>query len=102
MMRRALLAACLPFGLAGCVVATPVASYPPASYPPVPAARAEIVPPAPAPGYVWIRGHWRWNGARYVWIGGHYLARPVAVTGWVPAHWANRAGRWVWVPGHWA
>ena len=28
----------------------------------------------PRHGYVWVRGHWRWNGNRYVWIRGHYRA----------------------------
>ena len=32
-----------------------------------PVARFERVPVAPAPGYVWRAGYWRWTGARYVW-----------------------------------
>ena len=28
----------------------------------------------PRHGYVWVRGHWRWNGHRYVWVRGHYRA----------------------------
>ena len=29
----------------------------------------------PRHGYLWVRGHYRWNGYRYVWVRGHY--RPV-------------------------
>jgi hypothetical protein len=24
------------------------------------------------PGYVWVRGHWNWNGYEWIWISGHY------------------------------
>jgi len=62
--------------LGGCIVATPppprraVIVTPP---PPAPAAPAEVVPPAPGPGVVWVPGHYAWNGAAYVW-------RPVPAT----------------------
>ncbi len=29
---------------------------------------------SPRRGYVWVRGHYRWDGHRYVWIRGHYRA----------------------------
>jgi hypothetical protein len=27
-------------------------------------------------GYIWVSGHWNWNGAEWVWIGGHYAPNP--------------------------
>lgn len=26
----------------------------------------------PVPGYIWIQGHWNWNGYEWLWISGHY------------------------------
>jgi hypothetical protein len=33
------------------------------------------VPVAPAPGYVFIRGHWRWTGAGWMWVRGAWVLR---------------------------
>jgi hypothetical protein len=40
--------------------------------PPMPAERVEVVPVAPAPGYVWVRGHYKWEGGAWVWVPGHW------------------------------
>jgi hypothetical protein len=65
-----------------------------------PAVRYEAIPPARV-GYVWDRGHWRWDHGRYVWNPGHWR-RERAGYHWVPGHWVARGGAWRWVPGHWA
>jgi len=26
----------------------------------------------PVPGYVWVRGHWQWNGYEWIWASGYY------------------------------
>lgn len=31
---------------------------------------------APVPGYIWIAGHWNWNGYEWIWISGHYQIDP--------------------------
>jgi hypothetical protein len=92
-----LFAAGVALAASGCVATVT------APYPAVPAARVEVIPPAPSVAVVWEPGHWQWNGASYEWVPGHYVER-AAVTGtqWVTGHWENRAGGWVWVPGHWA
>jgi len=70
-------------------------------YPP-PAPVYERAPYAPGPGYVWLGGHYRWDGYRYVWVPGHYVRPPYGYSSWVPGHWVNRPnGAWVWIPGHW-
>jgi len=73
---------------------------PPAPPPPL---RFERVPPPPGARYVWVPGHWRWDGRGYRWIGGRYQIRQVGWGRWVPGRWAwrPRMGRWVWVPAHW-
>jgi WXXGXW repeat (2 copies) len=65
-----------------------------------PAARVEVVPPRPGPGYVWRPGYWAWRH-RWVWVGGRYLRGPHPHAAWVPGHWAHRPRGWVWINGHW-
>jgi len=26
----------------------------------------------PRPGYIWVRGHWAWDGAEWIWTPGYY------------------------------
>jgi acetylornithine deacetylase/succinyl-diaminopimelate desuccinylase-like protein len=64
-----------------------------------PPEQVEVAPPARV-GYVWVRGHWQWNGGRYVWFRGHYdTVRPGRA--WVEGHWERRPRGWVWVEGVW-
>ncbi len=67
-----------------------------------PPLRSEMVPVAPGPGFIWIRGHWGWHRDRWEWIGGRWdrVAQPGAE--WVPGRWAVRGGGWVWIEGHYA
>ena len=55
----------------------------------------------PHPGYVWIAGYQRWDGARYVWTPGRWDRPPHPGWVWVPHHWVHRHGGWVLVEGHW-
>jgi hypothetical protein len=66
-----------------------------------PPEQVEVVPAAPRADYIWIKGNWHWNGARWVWIAGHYEAQRVGAR-WVPAHYETRGGTYFYVPGHWA
>lgn len=59
---------------------------------PPPVAPVEVVGVRPAPGWVWIRGHYAWRG-RWVWIGiGPGV--PVGYAVWVPGYWARPSGGW--------
>ncbi|EXJ00853.1 YXWGXW repeat-containing protein [Burkholderia pseudomallei] len=69
----------------------------PSAPPPV---RYEVVP-EPRVGYVWDRGHWRWDHDRYVWIAGHWEVERIGMH-WAPGHWSQRGPGWVWVRSHWA
>jgi YXWGXW repeat-containing protein len=61
----------------------------------------EVVPAQPGAGYVWIRGHYRWDGDDYRWVPGHWGIVPTGYREWVPGHWAERHDQWFWVEGHW-
>jgi len=65
-----------------------------------PTAQTEIIPPAPAPDFVWVPGYWTWHN-RWVWERGHYESSPHERAAWEPGHWERRHGGWVWEPGHW-
>ncbi|MBV6306980.1 YXWGXW repeat-containing protein [Candidimonas humi] len=41
--------------------------------PPRPAPRVEVMPRAPAPGYHWVKGHYRWYGNQWAWVPGHWV-----------------------------
>lgn len=66
-----------------------------------PAPIVEHYGPPPHPGYVWVAGYHRWDGARYVWVPGYYAAPPRPHAVWVAHHWVHRHGGWVLVEGHW-
>jgi hypothetical protein len=64
-----------------------------------PPMRVEAVP-VERPGYVWDRGHWRYEGRGYVWVPGHW--QPVMRNArWEPGHWESRGPNWFWIEGHW-
>ncbi|MBU6488368.1 MAG: YXWGXW repeat-containing protein [Burkholderiales bacterium] len=65
-----------------------------------PPVRYEVVPARRA-GYVWDRGHWRWQRGGYVWVPGHWQRVRIGYH-WVPGHWVQRGPNWAWIPGHWA
>jgi hypothetical protein len=67
--------------------------------PPVP--RAEVRIAAPGPGYVWIGGFHRWDGAAYVWVPGRWELAPRPRAVWRPGHWRHTRRGWYWVEGHW-
>jgi WXXGXW repeat (2 copies) len=65
-----------------------------------PPPRVEVVPAAPAPGYVWAPGYWAWHGDRHIWVHGRYIAgRPGYA--WVGEHWEQRGPQHFFVAGHW-
>jgi hypothetical protein len=68
---------------------------------PPPPPYAEVRPPVPFAGAIWIPGFWRWNGHRHTWVGGRWSPRPAGHE-WQEDRWEHRDdGRWVERPGHW-
>jgi hypothetical protein len=66
-----------------------------------PATRVEVIGTAPGPDYIWIDGHWGWQGGEYIWVGGRWDRRPHANAKWVPGHWKHGRRGWIWSEGHW-
>lgn len=73
-MLKSALGIAAALSLSACVVA-PV---PPPRYAPPPVAvappppRVEVIGVAPAQGYVWMGGYWRWGGGGYYWVPGYW------------------------------
>jgi WXXGXW repeat (2 copies) len=66
-----------------------------------PPPRVEAVVAAPGPGYVWVPGYYRWDGAVYVWTPGRYLRPPRPRARWVAGHWVHNRRGWYYVEGRW-
>lgn len=78
---------------AGCTTVAYVPEAPPA-------AKKEVRPVRPGPAYIWVDGHWKWNGHRYAWVKGHWVKGKPGKE-WVDGHWKRTAKGHVWVAGHW-
>ncbi len=63
----------LSFAALGCAALLCACVVEPAR-PPEPPPRVEVVPPAPQPGYHWVKGHYRWEGNHWDWVPGHWAA----------------------------
>src|SRR2546429_9393964 len=48
-----------------------------------PPLRVETQTVAPAPGYTWTRGYWRWAGTPFVGGAGTWVSPPKPAPGWV-------------------
>jgi WXXGXW repeat (2 copies) len=64
-------------------------------------------PPAPQtetydnrPGYVWIKGHWEWNGNQWVWAQGYWENERQGLV-WQEGRWERRGNAWHWIDGEW-
>lgn len=66
-----------------------------------PAAYAEVPPPIPYAGAVWIGGYWGWRAHRHHWVSG-YWDRPRPGYYWRPHRWQPVMGRWHLAAGGWA
>ncbi len=65
-----------------------------------PPERVIEVEPAPRPGYLWARGYWHWDGARYVPVHGHWETERPGYRYEHP-HWERGADGWHWHAGVW-
>lgn len=67
-----------------------------------PRAIREARPASPGRNYVWIPGHYRYEGRAYVWVGGRW-ERPAFdnVRRWEPGKWRHDRNGWYWVEGRW-
>jgi hypothetical protein len=66
-----------------------------------PEARVEVIPAAPATGFVWIGGYWATRGAEFEWVPGRW-ERPIeGRREWVPHRWEHDRNGWYLIEGHW-
>jgi hypothetical protein len=84
--------------LAGCAAASPARLYVRVA-PPRAVVEARVA--APGPGYVWVGGFHRWDGARYVWTPGRWSAPPRPHARWTAGHWSHDRRGWYWLDGRW-
>jgi hypothetical protein len=54
----------------------------------------------PRTGWVWIKGHYEWQGGAHVWIPGHEEKVRIGQT-WHEHSWERRGTSWVYVEGGW-
>ncbi|MBA2626616.1 MAG: YXWGXW repeat-containing protein [Gemmatimonadales bacterium] len=66
-----------------------------------PRARVEVRGARPEAGWVWIPGHYRWDGTSYFWDRGHWDQVPRGMKKWQPGRWYHGRQGWFWVEGHW-
>ena len=85
-------------GLPGVAVVVPPVVVAPV---PMPAAPVEVVPAAPAPGYVWVPGAYAWNGVGYVWAPGRTVLPPWPGAVWLAGGWYRGPQGWGWRGGYW-
>ncbi len=66
-----------------------------------PVERVEVIPAAPGPEFVWIKGYWGYHGAEFAWVPGRW-ERPVEGRRvWVAHQWVHDRNGWYLVEGHW-
>jgi hypothetical protein len=68
---------------------------------PPPPVQVKVIGVAPAPGYVWIGGYQRWNGAAYVWVPGRWVRPPRAGVVWVAPRYGRSGSGWMFHKGYW-
>jgi WXXGXW repeat (2 copies) len=100
MIRKMSAAFILALTISGCATAAPAVRAYVRIGPPAPIVEARTF--APGPGYVWIAGYHRWDGAAYVWVPGQWERPPRARARWAAGHWVHNGRRgWYFVDGRW-
>jgi hypothetical protein len=60
-----------------------------------------VQPPAPADGYLWTPGYWRWGDQGYFWVPGTWVEPPEVGLLWTPGWWGWENGAYAFRPGYW-
>jgi hypothetical protein len=64
--------------------------------------RAETPPPQPGPQYVWVPGHYSWDGNDFQWHSGEWSVPPTGYHAWMPGRWEQTGdNNWTYVEGQW-
>jgi len=62
---------------------------------------ADAMSPQPSPQYVWVGGHWHWNGGQYGWVAGAWTLPPVENAVWIAPRWDATGNGFVLAEGYW-
>jgi hypothetical protein len=65
--------------------------------PPPPARVVRVLPPRPAPEYIWVEGYWYPVSGHYLWHAGYWTRPPYLGARWVAPRYDGRA----FVQGYW-
>ena len=63
-------------------------------------AGAIAVAAASRPGYLWVDGHWDWEGDRWQWSEGYWIAEQPGFI-WIQGGWFESGGHHYYRPGRW-
>lgn len=66
-----------------------------------PADVVEEMGTSPGYNYVWVKGHWQWDGSQWVRIHGQWVLKPSDSALWVPGYWTKHHDHWRWTEGYW-
>lgn len=67
-----------------------------------PRAIREIRPASPGRDFVWVPGHYQYQGSAYVWVGGRYERPPFSnMRRYEQGRWRHDRNGWYWVEGGW-
>lgn len=56
---------------------------------------------APSPRHIWIGEEWTVRNGAYVHTGGYWALPPAPGQVWIPGHWIHDRRGEQWRPGHW-
>jgi hypothetical protein len=67
-----------------------------------PSDRVENPSSQPGPQYVWVMGHYSWDGNDFQWHGGQWAVPPNGYSNWSAGHWDQvGSNNWTYTDGHW-
>ena len=71
-------------------------TVPPPNYSP----HRTYIPTKPGLGYIWVPGHWAWNGHGYYWRNGRWIKNRRGKV-YVPGRWVKNGPYYEWIRGYW-
>jgi hypothetical protein len=71
-------------------------TIPPPNYKP----HRTYIPAKPGLGYIWVSGHWGWNGHRYYWVNGRWIKNRRGKV-YVQGRWIKNGPYYEWLHGYW-
>jgi hypothetical protein len=101
-IQTAILAVCLPLGLAltASTASAQIAVGISVHVGP-PAIPVYVQPACPVEGHIWTPGYWAYGESDYYWVPGVWVAPPRVGLLWTPGYWGFAGGIYGWHAGYW-